>query len=170
VSVCPQFQLSGMVLETIFNADLPAAFTWAVDNAIRSSSSEEETPPVRSYASLLDNAINSDDDDDDDVEEDFQLSNNSSLEVVYRGDQSCSANTIKKSLEDLSLSNHTGDPSLLNVVSVNGKPISNCDTKKAEKLAGPILPGNYWLAINRMLMLDSVKFQFSVVYMCSLTK
>ncbi|KAG4938073.1 hypothetical protein AAZX31_16G025100 [Glycine max] len=31
-----------------------------------------------------------------------------------------------------------------NNVTVNGQPISDCMIKKAEKLAGPIQPGNYW--------------------------
>jgi len=153
-------------LGAIFNTDFPAGFTWVVDNAIRSSSgstSEEETsPPERTFASVVDSAINS-----DGAEEEFQLvtpdnssksflfateivttsTDNVSLQVEneivgYIFGQSCSANTIKKSFQDFSCSNHTGDSSL---VTVNGKPIPNFVIKKAEKLAGPIQPGNYWL-------------------------
>nr|XP_007147286.1 hypothetical protein PHAVU_006G1112001g [Phaseolus vulgaris]ESW19280.1 hypothetical protein PHAVU_006G1112001g [Phaseolus vulgaris] len=151
-------------LGAIFNTDFPAGFTWVVDNAIRSSSgstSEEETSPERTFASVVDSAINS-----DGAEEEFQLvtpdnssksflfateivttsTDNVSLQVEneivgYIFGQSCSANTIKKSFQDFSCSNHTGDSSL---VTVNGKPIPNFVIKKAEKLAGPIQPGNYW--------------------------
>ncbi|KAK7332764.1 hypothetical protein VNO80_29519 [Phaseolus coccineus] len=144
-------------LGTVFNTDFPAGFTWVVDNAIKSSSgstSEEETSPVRTFASVVDSAINS-----DGAEEEFRLvtrteivttsTDNVSLQVeneivMYIFGQSCSANTIKKSFQDFSCSDHTAEPSLLNVVTVNGKPIPNFVIKKAKKLAGPIQPGNYW--------------------------
>lgn len=130
------------------------SFAWTVDSAIRSSSgsSGEETFPVRSFASVVDRAINSDS--AEDVEEDFMLFTRTEIVATATDNFSVEVeNTIKKSVQDCSWSNHTGDPSLLNVVTVNGKPMSNFNIKKAEKIAGPIQPGNYWLAINSMLML-----------------
>ncbi|XP_020211897.1 uncharacterized protein LOC109796609 isoform X1 [Cajanus cajan] len=60
-----------------------------------------------------------------------------------KGGESFFANIIKKSFRDFSRSNHTDDRSKINIT-VNGQPISDRVLKKAEKLAGPIQPGNYW--------------------------
>jgi len=108
------------------------SFAWVVDNAIKSDS-EEETSALRSFASVVDSAINSDG--AEDVEDDFRLftrtqimatcNNNFSLEAENEIGQSCSGNTIRRSFQDFSWSNHTGDPSLLNFVSANGKRVSN---------------------------------------------
>ncbi|XP_028794763.1 protein ENHANCED DISEASE RESISTANCE 4 [Neltuma alba] len=54
---------------------------------------------------------------------------------------------IKKSLRDFSKSNQTDKRSSSNVT-VNGHPIPDRVIKKAEKLAGPIQPGNYWYDIH----------------------
>ncbi|KAI9110062.1 hypothetical protein K1719_019103 [Acacia pycnantha] len=54
---------------------------------------------------------------------------------------------IKKSLQDFSKSNQTDNRSRCNVT-VNGHPIPDRVIKKAEKLAGPIQPGNYWYDIH----------------------
>lgn len=53
------------------------------------------------------------------------------------------ANIIKKSFKDLSRSNQTQERGKSNV-SVNGQFIPDRLVKKAEKLAGPIHPGQYW--------------------------
>ncbi|XP_030443249.2 uncharacterized protein LOC115665519 isoform X2 [Syzygium oleosum] len=50
---------------------------------------------------------------------------------------------IKKSIRDFSRSNEIVEIEKPNVV-INGHPIPNHLVKKAEKLAGPIRPGNYW--------------------------
>ncbi|QHN85450.1 Extra-large guanine nucleotide-binding protein [Arachis hypogaea] len=60
-----------------------------------------------------------------------------------KGTDSFLANIIKKSFRDFSRSAQTDDRSKINVT-VNGHPISDRVIKKAEKLAGPIQPGNYW--------------------------
>jgi hypothetical protein len=51
---------------------------------------------------------------------------------------------IKKSFRDFSRSNQHLPNEKLNVI-INGKPIPDCMVKRAEKLAGPIQPGDYWL-------------------------
>ncbi|KAK7258534.1 hypothetical protein RIF29_24114 [Crotalaria pallida] len=60
-----------------------------------------------------------------------------------KGGESFFSNFIKKSFRDFSRSNQTDDRSKINV-SVNGQPIPDRVVKKAEKLAGPVQPGNYW--------------------------
>ncbi|XP_047311594.1 uncharacterized protein LOC124914998 [Impatiens glandulifera] len=50
---------------------------------------------------------------------------------------------FKKSIRDFSKSSHGSDQETINVV-VNGRAISDRLVRKAEKLAGPIQPGNYW--------------------------
>ncbi|XP_077227406.1 uncharacterized protein LOC143860583 [Tasmannia lanceolata] len=59
-----------------------------------------------------------------------------------RGD-SFFAGLIKKSFRDLGRSNQPLEDAKTNV-SINGQPIPDRLVKKAEKLAGPILPGQYW--------------------------
>lgn len=59
-----------------------------------------------------------------------------------KGGESFFAN-IKKSFRDFSRSNQT-DNRNSSSVTVNGHPIPDRVIKKAEKLAGPIQPGNYW--------------------------
>uniref|UniRef100_A0A7N0UFU1 Zinc-ribbon domain-containing protein n=1 Tax=Kalanchoe fedtschenkoi TaxID=63787 RepID=A0A7N0UFU1_KALFE len=53
------------------------------------------------------------------------------------------ASVIKKSIKGLSRSNHSADNRDGNVT-INGCKIPDRLVKKAEKLAGPIQPGNYW--------------------------
>ncbi|XP_061349880.1 uncharacterized protein LOC133295099 isoform X2 [Gastrolobium bilobum] len=62
-----------------------------------------------------------------------------------KGGESFFSNFIKKGLRfrDSSQSSQIDEHGNSNV-SVNGQPISDCVIKKAEKLAGPIQPGNYW--------------------------
>ncbi|KAF1863442.1 hypothetical protein Lal_00030469 [Lupinus albus] len=60
-----------------------------------------------------------------------------------KGGESFFANIIKKGFRDLSQSNET-DNLGKSKVAVNGQPLSDRVVKKAEKLAGPIQPGNYW--------------------------
>ncbi|KAE9593556.1 putative zinc-ribbon domain, plant protein [Lupinus albus] len=60
-----------------------------------------------------------------------------------KGGESFFANIIKKSFLDFSRSNQTDDRSKIDVT-VNGQPLSHRVVKKAEKLSGPIQPGNYW--------------------------
>ncbi|KAK2664244.1 hypothetical protein Ddye_002818 [Dipteronia dyeriana] len=50
---------------------------------------------------------------------------------------------VKKSVRDFSRSNQSMENVRSNV-SVNGQPVPDHLVKKAEKLAGPIHPGNYW--------------------------
>ncbi|KAJ0461728.1 putative protein enhanced disease resistance 4 [Helianthus annuus] len=50
---------------------------------------------------------------------------------------------IKKSFRDFSRSSQHVDQGNVNVT-VNGHPIPDRLVKKAEKLAGPVLPGDYW--------------------------
>ncbi|CAL5195008.1 unnamed protein product [Lathyrus oleraceus] len=61
-----------------------------------------------------------------------------------KGGESFFANIIKKSFRDFSRTSQTDGK--INVT-VNGKPLSDRVVKKAEKLAGPIQPGNYWYDI-----------------------
>lgn len=61
-----------------------------------------------------------------------------------KGGESFFANIIKKSFRDFSRSNQTDGRGKIDVT-VNGQPLSDRAIKKAEKLAGPIQPGNYWL-------------------------
>ncbi|KAL5989218.1 hypothetical protein ACLOJK_010108 [Asimina triloba] len=60
---------------------------------------------------------------------------------VSKGGESFFAGLIKKSFKDFGKSNQ--DNAKANV-SINGLPIPDRLIKKAEKLAGPIHPGNYW--------------------------
>ncbi|KAK7285822.1 hypothetical protein RJT34_20603 [Clitoria ternatea] len=60
-----------------------------------------------------------------------------------KGGESFFANIIKKSFRDFTRSSHADDRGKINVT-VNGQPLSDRVIKKAEKLAGPIQPGNYW--------------------------
>lgn len=74
-----------------------------------------------------------------------QVSRDASQEHDHnKGGESFFANIIKKGFWDFSQSNKIDDPEKCNVT-VNGRPISDHAIKKAEKLAGPIQPGNYWL-------------------------
>ncbi|CAK7335683.1 unnamed protein product [Dovyalis caffra] len=69
--------------------------------------------------------------------EEDQLRNNKGSEPFLVG-------LIKKSFRDFSRFNqhvHNEKPDIL----INGKPISDRMVKRAEKLAGPIQPGDYWL-------------------------
>lgn len=62
---------------------------------------------------------------------------------ISKDDDSFFAGLIKKTFKDISLFNQSvkGDRSK---VSINGHPISDHLVKKAEKLAGPVYPGEYW--------------------------
>lgn len=60
-----------------------------------------------------------------------------------KGSESFFAGIIKKSFKDFSRSNQTNEKEKINVT-VNGHPIRDRLVKKAEKLAGPIQPGEYW--------------------------
>lgn len=71
---------------------------------------------------------------------------------VRRDDDQCGIDTsgesffaglIKKSFKDISLSNKSVEGGR-SKVSINGHPISDRLAKKAEKLAGPVHPGEYW--------------------------
>ncbi|KAK9076654.1 hypothetical protein SSX86_004988 [Deinandra increscens subsp. villosa] len=59
------------------------------------------------------------------------------------GNESFFAGLIKKRLKDFSRSS-SGVEKGRSAVSVNGQLLTNRVVKKAEKLAGPILPGEYW--------------------------
>lgn len=60
-----------------------------------------------------------------------------------KGNESFFMNIIKKSFKDLSRSNQSDEHGRAKV-SINGHPISDRLIRKAEKLAGPIQPGNFW--------------------------
>ncbi|XP_043714760.1 uncharacterized protein LOC122663115 isoform X2 [Telopea speciosissima] len=62
---------------------------------------------------------------------------------VSKGGESFFAGLIKKSFRDFSKSNQTVDNGKA-IVSINGHPIPDRLVRKAEKLAGPIHPGQYW--------------------------
>ncbi|WCJ22386.1 hypothetical protein M5689_004480 [Euphorbia peplus] len=62
---------------------------------------------------------------------------------INKGGESFFANIIKKSFKDFSRSNQTDERGKSNV-SVNGHLIPDRLLKKAEKVAGPIHPGQYW--------------------------
>lgn len=66
---------------------------------------------------------------------------------------------IKKSLRDFSKSNNQIDSRSRCNVTINGHPIPDRVIKKAEKLAGPIQPGNYWLVCYLL-----AKFNITCVY------
>lgn len=61
-----------------------------------------------------------------------------------KGGDSFFANIFKKGSRGSSLTDKS-DESEKCVVTVNGQPLSDRVVKKAEKTAGPIQPGNYWL-------------------------
>jgi len=60
-----------------------------------------------------------------------------------RGGDSFFANIFKKGSRASSLTDKSDDSEKC-VVTVNGQPLSDRLVKKAEKIAGPIQPGNYW--------------------------
>ncbi|XAR53977.1 hypothetical protein NMG60_11028945 [Bertholletia excelsa] len=61
-----------------------------------------------------------------------------------KGGQSFFGGFIKKSFRDFSRSNsNTGEQCSINVT-INGQQMPDCVLRKAEKLAGPIHPGQYW--------------------------
>ncbi|OMO64330.1 hypothetical protein CCACVL1_21850 [Corchorus capsularis] len=62
---------------------------------------------------------------------------------MTKGGESFFANIIKKSFKDFSRSNQTEERSKSNI-SVNGHHLPERVVKKAEKVAGPIQPGQYW--------------------------
>ncbi|KAK9274950.1 hypothetical protein L1049_022207 [Liquidambar formosana] len=62
---------------------------------------------------------------------------------INKGRESFFVGLIKKSFKDFSRSNQNVENGRTNV-SVNGQPIPDRVVKKAEKLAGPIHPGEYW--------------------------
>ncbi|XP_057980029.1 protein ENHANCED DISEASE RESISTANCE 4-like [Malania oleifera] len=62
---------------------------------------------------------------------------------INRGGESFFAGIIKKSFRDLSRSSQTVEGSKSNVT-INGHLIRDRVVRKAEKLAGPIHPGQYW--------------------------
>ncbi|KAK9145361.1 hypothetical protein Sjap_005264 [Stephania japonica] len=62
---------------------------------------------------------------------------------LNKGGESFFAGLIKKSFKDLSKSNQSVEDGKFSV-SINGHPIMERSLKKAEKLAGPIRPGQYW--------------------------
>ncbi|MCI04554.1 hypothetical protein A2U01_0025601, partial [Trifolium medium] len=61
-----------------------------------------------------------------------------------KGGESFFANIFKKGSRGSSQTDKVDDRENC-VVTVNGQPLSDRVVKKAEKLAGPIQPGNYWL-------------------------
>lgn len=63
--------------------------------------------------------------------------------VRNKGSESFFAGFIKKSFRDFSRSSRSAENGRSNVF-VNGQPIPDRVVKKAEKLAGPIQPGEYW--------------------------
>ncbi|KAA8516150.1 hypothetical protein F0562_019329 [Nyssa sinensis] len=62
---------------------------------------------------------------------------------VNKGAEPFFAGIRKKNFRDLSISSQNVDQGNTNVA-VNGHPISDLLVKKAEKLAGPVHPGQYW--------------------------
>ncbi|XP_065860245.1 protein ENHANCED DISEASE RESISTANCE 4 [Euphorbia lathyris] len=62
---------------------------------------------------------------------------------INKGGESFFANIIKKSFKDFSRSNQTDERGRSNV-SINGHLIPDRLVKKAEKIAGPVHPGQYW--------------------------
>ncbi|KAI3743966.1 hypothetical protein L1987_57038 [Smallanthus sonchifolius] len=60
-----------------------------------------------------------------------------------RGNGSFFVGMVKKSFREFSRSSQQVDQGTVNVT-VNGHPIPDRLVKKAEKLAGPVLPGDYW--------------------------
>ncbi|XP_026656835.2 uncharacterized protein LOC103696830 [Phoenix dactylifera] len=62
---------------------------------------------------------------------------------IGKDDDSFFAGLIKKTFKDISLFNQSVKDDR-SKVSVNGHPISDHLVKKAEKLAGPVYPGEYW--------------------------
>lgn len=74
--------------------------------------------------------------------ESIQSSKEENLSKSYKGGQSFMG-FIKRSLGELSRSNQSSENGRSNVF-VNGRPIPDRVVRKAEKLAGPIQPGDYW--------------------------
>ncbi|EEF51319.1 conserved hypothetical protein [Ricinus communis] len=62
---------------------------------------------------------------------------------INKGSESFLVGLLKKSFRDFSRSNQHNEYEKPNVF-VNGQPIPDSMVKKAEKLAGPIHPGDYW--------------------------
>ncbi|RLN31140.1 uncharacterized protein C2845_PM05G27690 [Panicum miliaceum] len=61
--------------------------------------------------------------------------------IGKNGDSSFLTGFLKKGFKDLSLFNQSADSAK---VTINGHPISDRALRKAEKKAGPIVPGSYW--------------------------
>ncbi|CAN4127256.1 unnamed protein product [Withania somnifera] len=74
--------------------------------------------------------------------ESIQSSREENLSKSYKGSQSFMG-FIKRSLGELSRSHQSPENGRANVF-VNGRPVPDRVVKKAEKLAGPIQPGDYW--------------------------
>ncbi|XP_060206885.1 protein ENHANCED DISEASE RESISTANCE 4-like [Lycium barbarum] len=74
--------------------------------------------------------------------ESIQSSKEENLSKSYKGGDSFMG-FIKRSLGELSRSHQSSENVRANVF-VNGRPIPDRIVKKAEKLAGPIQPGDYW--------------------------
>ncbi|KAJ8555846.1 hypothetical protein K7X08_013342 [Anisodus acutangulus] len=74
--------------------------------------------------------------------ESIQSSKEDNLSKSYKGGESFMG-FIKRSIGELSRSNQSSENGRSNVF-VNGRPIPDRVVKKAEKLAGPIQPGDYW--------------------------
>uniref|UniRef100_A0A5B7AE89 Uncharacterized protein n=1 Tax=Davidia involucrata TaxID=16924 RepID=A0A5B7AE89_DAVIN len=62
---------------------------------------------------------------------------------INKGSESFFAGLFKKSFRDFSRSSQSAEAGRANVF-VNGQPIPDRVVKKAEKMAGPIQPGEYW--------------------------
>ncbi|GMJ00944.1 hypothetical protein like AT3G61670 [Hibiscus trionum] len=62
---------------------------------------------------------------------------------MAKGGETCLANIVNKNFKDSSKFNQTEEHGESNV-SVNGHPLPERVVKKAEKMAGPVRPGNYW--------------------------
>ena len=100
-------------------------------NSLKESLATEMDIPLKDYAN------NGGSQDSTDVcREDDQPKGKKGVDAFLAG-------IIKKSFRDFSKSSHTVQSGKRNVT-VNGHPIPDRLVKKAEKLAGPIYPGQYW--------------------------
>jgi hypothetical protein len=75
-----------------------------------------------------------------------------------KGGESFFANIFKKGSRGSSQTDKVDDHENC-IVTVNGQPLSDRMVKKAEKLAGPIQPGNYWFVFFIALMLTYLVLQ-----------
>ena len=82
---------------------------------------------------------------------------------INKGSEPFLLGLIKKSFRDFSRSNQHLPNEKINVI-INGKPIPDSMVKRAEKFAGPIQPGDYWLVFTLSCFLSVALLVHAAVF------